>query len=103
MITGTNESKTLTKHISGECKCEIDGRKCNLNQKWNNDKCWCKCKKHYTCEKKIIFEILLHKVLKMVNIDNWQNFIDNLVSTCDEIIEETKKVTRNFDEKNAIC
>ena len=53
--------------------------------------------------KKFIFEILLHKVLKMVNIDNWQNFNDNLVSTCDEVIEETKKVTRNFDEKNAIC
>ena len=45
MITGINESKTLTKHISCECKCKFDGRKCNSNQKWNNDKCWYKCKK----------------------------------------------------------
>ena len=27
MITGITESKTLTKHISCECKCKIDGRK----------------------------------------------------------------------------
>ena len=39
MISGINESKTLTKHRSCECKCKFDGRKCNSNQKWNNDKC----------------------------------------------------------------
>ena len=32
MITGINESKTLTKHISCECKCRFDGRKCNSDQ-----------------------------------------------------------------------
>ena len=32
MITGINESKTLTKHISCECKCKFDGRKCNSDQ-----------------------------------------------------------------------
>ena len=26
MITGINDSKTLTKHISCECKCRFDGR-----------------------------------------------------------------------------
>ena len=39
MITGINESKTLTKHISCEYKCKFDGTKCNSNQWWNNDKC----------------------------------------------------------------
>ena len=29
MITGINESKTLTKHISCECKCKFDGGQCN--------------------------------------------------------------------------
>ena len=29
MITGINELKTLTKHISCECKCKFDGRNCN--------------------------------------------------------------------------
>ena len=36
MIVGINESKILTKHISCECKCRFDGRKCNLDQWWNN-------------------------------------------------------------------
>ena len=29
MITGIKESKSLTKHISCECKCKFDGRNCN--------------------------------------------------------------------------
>ena len=29
MITGVNESKTLAKYTSCECKCEFDGRKYN--------------------------------------------------------------------------
>ena len=39
MIAGINESKTLTKHISFECKYKFDGGKYNSNQWWNNDKC----------------------------------------------------------------
>ena len=41
MITGTNELNTLTKDISCECKYKFDGRKCSLDQSWNNNKCWC--------------------------------------------------------------
>ena len=29
--TGINESKTLTKYISCERECKVDGRKCNSN------------------------------------------------------------------------
>ena len=32
MITGINGPKTLTKHISCECKCTFGGRKCNSDQ-----------------------------------------------------------------------
>ena len=39
MITGINESKTLTKHISCECKCKLDETKCKSKQWWNNNKC----------------------------------------------------------------
>ena len=38
MITRTNESKTLTKHISNECKCKFYGRRCHSDQKQNIDK-----------------------------------------------------------------
>ena len=67
MITGINESKTLTNHISCECKCRFDGRKCNSDQWWNNNKCRCECK-NVIHVKKIMFGILLHAVVKMENI-----------------------------------
>ena len=54
IITEKNESKTLTKHISCECKGKFDDKKWNSNQKWNNDKCRSGCKKHI-CEKVYIW------------------------------------------------
>ena len=47
MIAGKNESKILTTDISCKCKCKFDGRKCNLNKNWRNNKCCRKCKKHH--------------------------------------------------------
>ena len=44
MVTEINESKALTKHISSQYEYKFVVRKCNLNQKWNIIKCWCKCK-----------------------------------------------------------
>ena len=42
MITGTNELKTLAKHISCKFECRFDERKCNSDQWWNNNnKCRC--------------------------------------------------------------
>ena len=52
-IKGINESRARAKCVSRECRCEFDGRKCNLRQKWNNYKCQCECKKsikHRACE-----------------------------------------------------
>ena len=49
MVTGINESKTLTKHISCECKYKFDGMKCKSNQWWNNKKCRRESKKHHIC------------------------------------------------------
>ena len=48
MITGINESKVLTEHTSCEWKCNFDGRKCNSNQNWNNDR-------HCVCERDLIW------------------------------------------------
>ena len=36
--------------MSCECKCKFSRRKYKSNQKWNNDKCRCECKKHHICE-----------------------------------------------------
>ena len=39
IIAGINQSKILTKDIPCDCKCRFDGRKCDSDQWWNNDKC----------------------------------------------------------------
>ena len=44
MITCTNETKKLVKHISFDCKSKSASTTCNPNQKWNNDKCQCEYK-----------------------------------------------------------
>ena len=33
------------KNVSGECKCEFDGKKCSSKQNWNNDKFQRECKR----------------------------------------------------------
>ena len=58
IITRINEQKTIIKNISCECKCTFDGKKCDSNQKQNNDKYRCQCKnkkKHRVCEKDYIW------------------------------------------------
>ena len=36
MISTINESKKINEYISCDCKYKFDGRKYNLNQKWND-------------------------------------------------------------------
>ena len=66
MITGINESRTLTRYISWQCKCKFDGRKCISDQWWNTNKCCCECKKCHVSEN--IIRILLHLAVKLENI-----------------------------------
>ena len=62
MVTRTNKSKTITKHILYDFRCKFDYRKCNLNQKRNKKLCQCECKhpiKHYVWKKNLL-AILAH-------------------------------------------
>ena len=92
MITGINESKTLTKYISCECKCKFDGRKCNSDQWWNNDKYRCECKKHSVREKDYVWNPAT------CNCENGKylaSIMDEII--CDEIIDVKKT---NFNKKD---
>ena len=95
MITIINESKTLTKIVSCKCKCKFDGRKCNSNQKRNNDRCRCDAIS-IIYVKNIIFRILLHVCCQIGKY--LASIIDNSVITCGEIIdvEETKAIPKNI-------
>ena len=92
MITGINKSKTLTKNTSWDFRCKFDDRKCSLNQKWNNNKCWCECrnlKEHHVCKRDYIWSPAT------CNCENGKylaSIIDDSVITSDEIIEETKTI-----------
>ena len=104
MIAEINESKTLTKHISCECKARFDERKCNSDQWWNNDKSQCKCKVGHVCEKDYVCN---PSACSFENGKYLVSIMDDLVITCDNIRdaetksndEETKTPPRNFNEK----
>ena len=114
MITGKNESKVLTKDISCECKCRLDGKKCNSYQWWNNDKCLCECKKRHVCEKDYTWNPV---TCSCKNGKYLASIMDDSAITCDEIIdanvdaktksngeakskdEETQAILSSFNEK----
>ena len=84
MVTGISQLKTLTKHISCKCKRKFDRINCNSDQWWNNDKCWCECKKRHVCEKDYVWNVTT------CNCDNGKclaSVIDDSVIMCDEIID----------------
>ena len=52
---------------------KFDGRKCNSNQKWEsgitiNFDVSAKIRENFMCAEKIIFGVLVHVLMKMVNI-----------------------------------
>ena len=89
MKTEINKSRTLTKHISCKCKCKFDGRKCNLNQKWNNNKCLCTCKnpKEYFVSQIGYFWNLARCSCKN---GKYAGSIGDSVFICDKFIDRTK-------------
>ena len=95
MITGTNESKALTKHISWKCKYRFDGKICNSDQWWNNDKCRCEYKKRHVCEKYYVWNPAT-RICE--NGKYFASIIDDSMIPCDEIIESYDGET-NFNEK----
>ena len=101
MITGVNESQTLTKHISCECTCKFDVKKCNSNKCWNNDDVSVKniiCEKHYVWNP---------STQSCKNGKYLASTMDNSAIICDKVImlfdEEIKTIPTNFNEKKVTC
>ena len=97
MITGINESKTLTKHISCECKARFDERKCNSDQWWNNDKSKCKCKVDHVCEKDYVCN---PSACSFENGKYLVSIMDDLVITL--ITLETQKLSRTTKKQKLL-
>ena len=97
IITGINESKTITKHISCECKCRFDGRKFNSNQWWNNDICRCGCEKLHVWKKDYIWN---PATFNCKNRKYLASIKDDSAIMCDEIVNA--EVTSNDGETKTI-
>ena len=86
MITGKNESKILAKNVSCKCKCRFDEKKCNSDQRWNNSKYICLCKKRHVCEKDFVWNPATCTCQNGKYLGSIMN--DSAITfTCDEIID----------------
>ena len=84
MITGINELKTLTNHIICKYQFKFDGRKCNSDQWWNNDKCRCECKKCHVCEKSYVWN---PATCSCESGKYLASIMDDSAIICDKVIE----------------
>lgn len=53
VITTINEAETFIKPISCNCKCKFNRTTCKSNQKRDNGKCQCECKKYRVWKKSL--------------------------------------------------
>ena len=111
LMTRTNETRQIKWHEKYKCICRLDKIIYNNKQKWNKDKCRCKCKelidksaceKGYTwnpsnceceCEKACVGEYLDYKNCKFR-----KKLTDKLIDNCTKTIEETELVNITFTE-----
>ena len=100
MITGINESETLTKDISCKCKCSVGGKKCNSDQWWNNDKCRCEWEKNHVYEKDYVWN---PATCLCENGKYLASIMDDSTIICDEVIKSYDEETKNFDGKKITC
>ena len=106
IIKWINDSKALKKFISCKFQYKFDDRKRNPNQKWNDNKCRCECKKHHPYEKDYSINPATYNCK---NSKYLASIIDSSVIMCDEIIDveakpydEGTKIVTSFNKKNAI-
>ena len=75
-------------------KCKFDETKFKSSQWWNNDKCWCECKKHHICEKDYVWN---PATCNCENEKYLESIVDDSAIISDKVIESQEKI--NFNEK----
>ena len=96
IVTRLYEDNTLVKHISCDCKWKINSRRCNLNQKWNYDKCQCECKNYHTCTKDYSWN---RSTCICENGKYLKSVANDSKIVCVEIINATDSVSTDFYNK----
>ena len=93
MITNENEAKTMAKNISCDCKCNLNSTTFNSNQKWNNKKCQCECKKYRSCKNDYSWN---PSTCICGKSKRWKRIVDDSVIAYDEIIYVMDIVSTNM-------
>ena len=83
MLKNKNEAKTMTKHISCDCKCKFNSTTFNSNQKWNKKTCQCECKNYRKNSKTYSWN---PSACICKNSKYLQCIANTLVIECDEIV-----------------
>ena len=104
LMSRTNETRYITWHEMGKCKCGLDASVCNNKQRSNDDKCRCECKELVdkgVCDKGYIWnpsncECECDKSSDVGEYLDYENckcrkiLIDKLLEQCNEIFEEVE-------------
>ena len=103
-------------HETRKCVCRLDAIVYNNKQRWNNNKCRCKCKelidkglcdKRYSwnpsnCECECDKACDVGEYLDYENCKGGKRLVDQLVDECTEIVEEVKPaITTLAENKNS--
>ena len=108
-MSRTNETRYITWHETGKCKCRLDASIWNNKQRSNDDKCRCECKglidkgvcdKGYiwnpsNCECECDKSCDVGEYLGYENCKCRKRLIDKLVEQCNEIFEEVEIIGKN--------
>ena len=108
----TNETRYIEWHETCKNICRLDRIICNNKQRWNRDKCRCKCKELIdkgVCNKWFIWNHSNYKCecdkscgigeyIDYKNCKCRKKLVDLLVEECTENIEETKLVKKTLDK-----
>ena len=118
LISLTNETRLIKWHESCKCIRRLD-RICNSKQRWNEDKCRCKCKELIdkdVCGKGFIWNASncdgecnkscdIDECLDYSNCKCRKKLVDKLIGECTETIEEVKlaKITPESENSYYKC
>ena len=119
LMSRTNETRFIECHETYKCECKFGENLCNNKQRWNKDKCICKCKELINkgvCDKMFIWnpsncEYEFDKAcdvgeyLDNENCKCRKKLVDKLVNECTETVEEVKiaKITLAKNESRYKC
>ena len=114
LMPGTNETKFIKWHEWCKCICRLNAIVCNSEQRWNENKCRCECKKligkgtynkgfiwnRSNCECQCDKSCNIGEYLDYTNCKCRKKLIDPLIEKFTENVNETKLVEKTLHENN---